>query len=200
MTRGKHAASANKRRAESAEEQLDRLIPQLTDAKRTAARYKSEAEQTPILRRQVTELRNTVGMPKAEHVRLVAELEQRHEDATDTSTTALLAIINKLVEVGALRHPTHDNWINGILLGNLRDIPRDLATAILQALGLERELVRSMLEGGMAAKAKAETYKEALNFQRLAAEVHGRTDRKIPMSLMDGVKINDVLYPEPESE
>ena len=40
-------ASAAKRRAESAEEQLDRLLPKLIDAERTAKRYRLEAEAAP---------------------------------------------------------------------------------------------------------------------------------------------------------
>lgn len=43
MARGRHAAAAAKRRAESAEQQLDRLMPQLVDAKRIAAQNRSTA-------------------------------------------------------------------------------------------------------------------------------------------------------------
>lgn len=49
MAKGKHAASAHKRRAEAAHEHIDRLTDELVMAKERARRYEADHELVPVL-------------------------------------------------------------------------------------------------------------------------------------------------------
>ena len=186
MTRGKHGAAAAKRRAESAEEQLDRLLPKLVDAERQLKMCRSEAEAAPTLRRELSALRKAIGVPKDEHDREVAELERKHTEAYDTLAETIVSVMEKFKDEGAFRHPVKADWINARLMRDLQALPRETALALLKMIGVERDLARYMLEPVAAAKATAEGRREALNFQRMAAEV-GVPDGKIPRFFLDGL-------------
>lgn len=143
MARGKHAAAAAKRRAESAEEQLDRLLPQLVDAKRVARQYRSEADAAPTLRRQLTELRDQVGMPIADHDRIVAELTaQHHADLArlDDATRVVINCCAYLIE--RVKRTSVDlrlvSFVNSALLEAIYVLPNGTCTRLFKVMGVDR--------------------------------------------------------------
>lgn len=172
MTRGKHAASAAKRRAETAEAQLDRLMPELVDAKRTAARYRSEAEAAPALRRALAELRETTGVPMPQHLQEVAELKADHDNRIAEITDALVDLFDLLSERGFLVEPDHDDeWISAKFMETMQAIPEPAALNLLTHLGLEREMRRMVLEANRNRVSHAtETRSHLLNLDRRAKE------------------------------
>jgi len=186
MTRGKHGRAAAQRRAQSAQDQLEELLPKLVDARRLAAQYKSEAEAAPILRRQLAELKGTVGVPEAEHVRIVAELDETHQERLATIEESLIEVFTSLGERGGLREPTKEEWINAVFMDHVRQLPRDAALTLLRYLGFERHSARAMLDPGLAQRVGQNARSEALAYARMAAEQEGRTDGLIPGTYIHG--------------
>jgi hypothetical protein len=193
MTRGKHAASAAKRRAEAAYEELDRLHPQLVDAKRLAARYKSEAESAVALRAKLAELRDVVGVPRAEHDRIVEELEAKHTAAMDRRMAALALIIDRLGDLRCLQ-PTHkEEWINAEFVKALQQLPRELACDLLGWIGVEREFARSLhRKTWMPERLSEGVMAEAKGMAAIAAEA-GYPAGRIPRSMIHPVTLDQVL-------
>jgi hypothetical protein len=202
MTRGKHAASAAKRRAEAAYEELDRLHPKLVDAQREAKRYKAEAEAAVALRRQLAEMRDATGIPALEHQRQIDALAAEHEQLLARIEQAMIAVFDKLADEGALRPPpgADREWLNAELMRNLQELPRPIALALMGRIGLEREMARGMLEPGIAKTAAVGAHKEALNYMRMAAELEGRTDGNIPARYIKPVTLAEVLTKPAEDE
>lgn len=151
MTRGKYGSAAAKRRAESAEDQLDRLLPQLVDAKRLAARYRSEAERVPVLSRQLAELREKVGVPLAEHEAALREVERERDMILETYDDAVAEILTRL-DTAFLSLLTPEQidtpHINDALLMALYVIPDWVTAPILRRLGWERRMRRGGHHGG----------------------------------------------------
>ena len=150
MTRGKHGRAAAQRRAESAEDQLDRLIPELTDAKRTAARYRSEAESATALRAELAKLRLAVGIPIAEHQRRLDAERQAHAREMEDWRDGFVNIWKLVVTVidGALTndereriniHRDERDLINlrGIRTA-CRTLPPEVTDPMMKFIGFER--------------------------------------------------------------
>lgn len=142
MARGKHAASAAKRRAESAEEQLDRLFPQLTDAKRTAARYRSEAEQAAVLRRQLAELRDQVGIPVDQHVAELEAVRVECQEVLDAYDEAINYVVRMLTSEGWIVEDTDRRCLNGQICLALYVLPEQAVEELTKAMGWGREYRR----------------------------------------------------------
>ena len=173
MARGKYAASAAKRRAESAEEQLDRLLPKLVDTERLLKRYKSEAEAAPILRRRIAELEQQVGVPMSVHLQALKDLEEQFAAERSKEEDGWIEVLFKFEEVmsksmSAQTYLRDSNWINARFLKAIRQIPKPLAVRALAVLGQDREARRGMLESNMSSRTQAENMHDALLFEAIA--------------------------------
>lgn len=145
MARGKYSADAAKRRAETAEAQLDRLMPKLVDAERTARRYKAEAEAAPVLRRQLAERRQTEGVPLEQYEAAQRQAEQECESILECYDEALTYVIKHLVHYGVIR-PVDDEdtaYIDPELLNAFYVLPAKAVEALLKGIGWERGLRHS---------------------------------------------------------
>ena len=179
MARGKYGARAAKKRAESAEEQLDRLLPKLVDTERQLKRYRSEAEAAPVLRKRIAELEQQVGVPMPTHLQALKNLEDKFAAQRAEEAKAWEEIIFKFDEamrqssVVIMQYLRNSNWISGVFLQALRQIPRPLALRVLSVFGVDRDNRRGMLEGNMASRATAENMPEVLLLEKIAqAEGH----------------------------
>lgn len=139
MARGRYAASAAKRRAESAEEQLDRLLPQLVDAQRQAKRYKSEAEAAVTLRRQLANVKERNGIPVEDHLAALRNGEQQMEEVLAAYDDAVQKVLDTLVNTGVIvEDPEAVAYISSNLLMALHIIPRHVTAKLLTKLGWDR--------------------------------------------------------------
>lgn len=180
MTRGKHGTQAARRRAESAEEQLDRLMPKLVDTERLLQRYRSEAEAAPILRRELSQLRGVIGVPRAEHQAMLDEIAAERRERDKVLAENLVMIFTQLANFKALGRPPGDETeINAKLVAALRAIPRAAALKLLELLGWERDIRRGLLEDGMANRISAGAHDEALT---LYAEARSMGLQGVPQS------------------
>lgn len=147
MARGRHAASAAKRRAESAEEQLDRLLPKLVEAQQTAKRYRSEAEATTMLRRQIVELRDALGVPADEHERALVERDALHEQQLASFAEGADVLVDFIVHYLA---GFPDVKLEGrrapyaYLARAMRLLPPHTCDPLAKMLGCDRELRREL--------------------------------------------------------
>jgi hypothetical protein len=184
MARGKHAASASLRRAQSAEDQLDRLLPQLIEAKRVAKQNKSEADRAIALAAEVKALRSTVGIPIDEHAAAVAALSAEHDEQLVDVYSQFDNVVAALVRLLKSRLDQEDNWLSAFLLDSLRALPADRGANILRDLGLSREASRAFLEPGCARWAAASNSKVALN---LGAKASALGLKGIPRDWVDDI-------------
>lgn len=166
MARGRHAASAAKRRAESAEDQLDRLLPKLVEAERTAKRYRSEAERATALSAELSRLRDEVGIPVAVHQQELDEQAQAHADQTAALLKAVDVVFSTLVRFA--RVPHDGNWIAPRFLEALRSLPDDRGRTVLSGLGLSRDECRGFLDPGLIAQAVASNMGDARLAEQLS--------------------------------
>lgn len=181
MARGKYAARAAKRRADSAEDQLDRLLPKLVDAQHTARHYKTEAEAAPVLRRQLDELRDTVGVPVAEHRQAIVDLETSFDEERATITAALIIVFDEMT--GWLDKAQRKVKWSARMLDALRALPRDAADALLSDMGYSREERRFYLDPTTARRGAAANYEESM-IAAGAAVAHGYKWDQIPAGLL----------------
>jgi regulator of replication initiation timing len=190
MARGRYGKAAAQRRAASAEEQLDRLVPQLTDAKRTAVRYKAEAEAAVALRAELAKLRDTVGVPVAEHEETVAQLQRRHRQAMSEVETSCANLFDEFARWVVVEDEA--NWISGRLMETLQAVPRPIADGFLRCLGVERELARFLLNGDPNRVSRdSETHHRVMQLALKAREVDGLSDWRIPVSYLNEDKSNE---------
>lgn len=186
MARGKHAASAARRRAESAQEQLDRLMPRLVDAERTVKKYRSEAEAAPALRARIAELTAQVGMPVAEHEALMNGERDRQAKKDEALIRAWDLILSDLSGYVLTKHgPDGLPLSSSQTLKALRQLPRETADLVLRLTGTERELRRFMLEDTTAARSYEHSKRDVLNLKQLAHE-EGYTSNSIPAVYLQG--------------
>lgn len=182
MARGKHGRAAAQRRAQSAEEQLDRLLPQLTDAKRTATRFKAEAESAIALRAELAKLRDTVGVPVAEHEQVVADLQARHREVVTEMVAATKELFDQFARWVVL--DLDANWISSGLVRAAQAAPEDIAVAFLDALGVERETRRMILTVDPDLMShNAEVRRDLVTMQMKSREM-GASDGKIYSHLL----------------
>lgn len=164
MARGKYAARSAQRRATSAEDQLDRLLPELHEAKAIAKRYKSEAERAGVLAAQVTKLRETVGVPVEEHEAALAEAATAADLRECIAYNHLDEVIEAFMSILVPQHDPETNWINGVVIRTFRELPADRGFKILTSLGMDRAHARACLHGAAVPAAIAQAVaKDALN-------------------------------------
>lgn len=186
MARGKYGAAAAKRRADTAEAQLDRLLPKLVDAERTTKRYRSEAEAAPVLRRQLAELRDALGVPRSEHEAEVARLEaEAHERATMLIEN-LTVVFDELAQLIPKRWGAGDDFsINARFIRALQRLPREPVEHLLTKLGVEREVRRYFMNEEHLPERIARVDQRELVAAQILSRQAGAPDGKILGTLIE---------------
>jgi len=151
MARGKYSSAAAKRRAESAEQQLDRLLPQLVDMKRQAGRYESEAAAAPLLRAEIARLRESEGISPKAHRAALHEQETRHVAEMERVVAAFDIVVGQFANLFRDEVTREGKWISPQFLRALRDLPGNRGDRILRRCGMDRDEARTFLSDGAAA-------------------------------------------------
>jgi hypothetical protein len=119
VTKGKHAASANKRRYEMAMEHIDRLTDDLANAKVRVKKVEAAANSVPALQERIEYLTNQIALgtsDELEHQRKlyehrIAELDADLVGTRDTANRLMLRVCEVMGE--------RDPWIPKELLEQL---------------------------------------------------------------------------------
>lgn len=101
MAKGKHAASANKRRAEAAHEHIDRLTEQLLDAKARARQFESDHERLPVVEealRVALAERDQAASPEVERLTELVGRLQQDLDAAQAKTKHISTLWERAVD------------------------------------------------------------------------------------------------------
>lgn len=185
MTRGRYAKTAAVRRAASAEDQNDRLIEQVVHWKTLAKRNQSEADRAISLARTVRELRETVGMPVADHERIVEELEARHAAEVEKHRENINVVFDEIGhKLGQFLKP--DTLVlSARLIEALLALPDGCGDELLTAMGFEREFRRFTLNPGVPNRIVAEGSKEMVQLAMLA-EANGAPHGTVPDWMLPG--------------
>lgn len=170
MTRGKHGKKSAERRAQSAEDQLDRLIPELQEAKQTARRYRAAAERVPVLEKDLQHLRLVTGPSHEEHESVIAEMKEDRELAEldlhqryRTAIEAICSVLRKSLDL-------ESSWLSASLCDALRELPGGYGDKALSSIGVERDFRRKILQPKTAEIISSSAHRDALNLDRAAKE------------------------------
>lgn len=196
MARGRYGKAAAQRRAQSAEDQLDRLLPELVEAKRLAGRYRSEAEQAPVLRAELARLRDVVGVPVAEHDATVSDLQRRHREEIAELENACCRLFSEFARWVVVEDES--KFISGHLMIALQDAPRSVASSFLAALGIEREMSRFLLNGDPDRISHSEDVHREVSRMAYRAVAEGHAAGTVPASFLpEEDRTNEQYVPRP---
>lgn len=181
--RGKHAASSAKRRADSAESQLDRLMEEVTDLRRKVKQYKSAYEMLPTLQAQLRDIKREAGVPISDHLAMLSNHDEQLRDLRLELEEAWMVIIDELFEWLQVKPRSVNSFPPPKFSMALRLLPKRPMVAILQLMGIsDRSDRRLLFEKGVAEHATNSSSKAITNTLYLNSVYGGR---KSPSGFVD---------------
>jgi hypothetical protein len=173
--RGKHAASAAKRRADSAEVQLDRLMEEVTDLRRKAKQYKSAYDMLPTLQRELRDIKRESGVPLSDveamqrtHNEELQALRQEHEKAW-------LFVLEDLARFVVNNGKCRDELPSPYFARQARKLPTKPVVKILTIMGFTDRYTRRTILDDSYADHKQEAREQILNAAFVNQAIGGET-------------------------
>jgi hypothetical protein len=177
VTRGKHAAQANRRRATEADAEIERWREEAARWKKLASKYIHDAQRVEPLERLLRKARGEVSVPEYQHEHELAKLEERWAERWEQTMDAVVVIIRQL-----MKHIDPDGeYLSSRFLTAMRTLPEDVAREATQDKW-NRDEFRAFTAPGVAHKVNDLNRKPIT----AAAMSLGYVNGQIPAEALDG--------------